>query len=67
MNWRCLFGHKWKVLKYENFKYYSSDPFSFRLFYICKCCHKLNVKTYVDCGALTNEQFYEIWETTNVE
>lgn len=72
MNWRCLFGHKYKVLSYENddinimrMDYIDSYP-SFVLRYFCKICHKIKIKEYKGAGYLTNEQFYEICEETNV-
>lgn len=73
MNWRCWFGHKWKVLNYKNrdidikIHYRFVTKPSFVLHYICTRCKKLKIKTFLGAGHLTNEQFYEIWETTNVE
>lgn len=72
MNWRCWFGHKWKVLSYENgdinikrSHHIETYP-SFLLRYCCKTCHKIKIKEFKGGGYLTNEQFYEIWEETNV-
>lgn len=65
MTWRCWFGHKWKVVKYTNYQM-NYIP-SFNLFYICKFCKKVKCVEHRKNGYLTNEQFYEIWEETNVE
>jgi len=69
MNLRCWFGHKYKLISYENYRHggYSYDPKSFMLRYICERCKKVNIKRFPNAGYITNEQFYEIWETTNVD
>lgn len=65
MNWHCLFGHKWKVLKYQNYTVEKIPSFS--LIYICTDCKAIYVKEICGFGYLTNEQFYEIREETNVK